>query len=44
MMKSSGQAHRSSQMIFEGSTEFPYVQRLQAPETIGVLKGFLDIR
>ncbi|MBG9577972.1 disulfide oxidoreductase, partial [Bacillus thuringiensis] len=35
----------TSQMMFEGSTEFPYVcARLQAPETIGVLKGFLDIR
>ncbi|WP_141540265.1 AAA domain-containing protein [Bacillus cereus] len=35
----------TSQMIFEGSPEFPYIcARLQAPETIGVLKGFLDIR
>ncbi|HDR7601560.1 AAA domain-containing protein [Bacillus mycoides] len=35
----------TSQMMFEGSMEFPYIcARLQAPETIGVLKGFLDIR
>ncbi|MDZ5609052.1 AAA domain-containing protein [Bacillus pseudomycoides] len=35
----------TSQMMFEGSPEFPYIcTRLHAPETIGVLKGFLDIR
>ncbi|WP_142309218.1 AAA domain-containing protein [Bacillus pseudomycoides] len=35
----------TSQMMFEGSPEFPYIcARMQAPETIGVLKGFLDIR
>ncbi|MBY0597478.1 AAA domain-containing protein [Bacillus bingmayongensis] len=35
----------TSQMMFEGSPEFPYIcARLHAPETIGVLKGFLDIR
>ncbi|EMA6344922.1 AAA domain-containing protein [Bacillus cytotoxicus] len=35
----------TSQMMFEGSPEFPYIcARLQAPETIAVLTGFLDIR
>lgn len=35
----------TSNVMFEGTPEFPYITaRLQAPETIGVLKGFLDVR
>ncbi|WP_429710231.1 AAA domain-containing protein [Bacillus rhizoplanae] len=35
----------TAHMIFDGSPEFPYIAaRLQAPQTIGVLKGFLDIK
>lgn len=35
----------AAHMMFDGSPEFPYISaRLHAPETIGVLKGFLDVK